>query len=85
MCRLHWSMLPTPLQQAVYREYREGQERSKDPSARYLAVAYHCIALVAEKEGYALQAAQFNEFSMEFREQTINDGTGDPLAFLEKP
>lgn len=38
-CREHWFKLPKPLRDAVWREYRVGQEITKTPSARYLAVA----------------------------------------------
>ena len=38
-CREHWFKLPKPLRDAIWKEYRHGQEITKTPSARYLAVA----------------------------------------------
>lgn len=38
-CREHWFKLPKPLRDQVWREYRPGQEITKTPSVRYLAVA----------------------------------------------
>lgn len=38
-CRTHWFRLPKSLRQAVFAEYRPGQEISKTPSAAYVAVA----------------------------------------------
>jgi hypothetical protein len=38
-CKQHWFMLPKPLRDAVWREYRPGQEKDKMPSVRYLIVA----------------------------------------------
>ena len=38
-CKEHWFKLPKPLRDAIWQEYRPGQEVSKTPSARYLIVA----------------------------------------------
>lgn len=38
-CREHWFRLPKPLRDAIWREYRPGQEISKTPSAKYIATA----------------------------------------------
>ncbi len=37
-CRRHWFALPKKIQDAIWREYRDGQEIDKQPSVRYLAV-----------------------------------------------
>lgn len=50
MCRKHWYMIPKPLRDAVWAEYRPGQEIDKRPSAEYLKVMRAAIAAVAEKE-----------------------------------
>jgi hypothetical protein len=38
-CKPHWFKLPKPLRDAVWNAYVPGQEISKTPSAKYLAVA----------------------------------------------
>lgn len=43
-CSGHWFKLPKSLRDAIWREYRPGQEKDGTPSDRYLAVA----ALVQE-------------------------------------
>jgi hypothetical protein len=50
MCARHWRMVPKELQQAVWREYRPGQEITKTPSAMYLQVAKEAIEAVARAE-----------------------------------
>lgn len=51
MCLKHWSLVPFPLQREIWKYYRRGQERDKDPSADYMRVARQAIRAVAEKEG----------------------------------
>lgn len=43
-CKEHWFKLPKTLRDAIWREYRPGQEKDGTPSDRYLVVA----ALVQE-------------------------------------
>lgn len=38
-CKTHWFKLPKTLRDGIWREYRPGQEITKTPSQRYLAVA----------------------------------------------
>ena len=38
-CREHWYRLPGHLRDRIWRSYRVGQERTKTPSAAYVAVA----------------------------------------------
>jgi hypothetical protein len=38
-CREHWFKLPKPLRDAIWKEYRPGQEKDGTPSQRYLVVA----------------------------------------------
>lgn len=38
-CREHWYKLPKQLRDAIWKEYRPGQEIDGKPSERYLAVA----------------------------------------------
>jgi len=51
MCRRHWYMVPKDLRDRVWREYRDGQERTKRPSEAYLAAAKAAIEAVASREG----------------------------------
>lgn len=50
MCRRHWSMVPKPFQDALWVNYRRGQENSKTPTAAYLRAAANCIGAVARAE-----------------------------------
>lgn len=47
MCLTHWRQVPKPLQAAVWRHYRKGQEITKDPSAAYLEAQRAAIDAVA--------------------------------------
>lgn len=38
-CKEHWFKLPKPLRDAIWNEYRPGQEKDGTPSARYVATA----------------------------------------------
>lgn len=51
MCAKHWRMVPKALQDALWANYRRGQERTKTPSVGYLHAAAACVRAVAEKEG----------------------------------
>lgn len=53
MCSKHWRMVPKPLQAAVWRYFRPGQEQAKDPSPAYLAAMLAAVRSVAEQEGRA--------------------------------
>lgn len=53
MCRRHWFQVPKQLRDAVWAEYRPGQEVDKQPSDEYMQVAIAAIAAVAEREGRA--------------------------------
>jgi hypothetical protein len=57
MCPPHWRMVPEPLQRAVWKHYREGQEDRKDPSAAWMKAADAAIEAVQriEKERAARQ------------------------------
>lgn len=44
MCRAHWFSLRKPIRDAIWNEYRSGQEIDKRPSLRYLAVQQRAIA-----------------------------------------
>jgi hypothetical protein len=38
-CREHWFRLPAHLRKRIWATYRPGQEKTKDPSAEYIAAA----------------------------------------------
>lgn len=50
-CRLHWSMVPSWLQRALWKVYREGQEVTKQVTPAYLAVQTRCRLFIAQAEG----------------------------------
>ena len=51
MCRRHWFMVPPMLRREVWRLYRPGQERDKNPTREYLVAARESIDAVAQLEG----------------------------------
>lgn len=50
MCAKHWRMVPSEIQQAVWRTYRVGQCDDKQPSAAWHAAADAAICVVAHQE-----------------------------------
>jgi hypothetical protein len=50
MCGRHWRRVPRELQRAVWRHYKPGQEKTKQPSPEYLAAANAAIEAVAIAE-----------------------------------
>lgn len=88
MCRDHWRSLRRPMQNAIWREYRRGQEVDKRPSVRYLAVQQRAIGEVAFKpndEQAAYNAALYLAKSEYWRARAISTGVGDPLEGLAPP
>lgn len=53
MCRRHWFMVPKQMRDAVWAEYRPGQEIDKRPSGAYLEVMAAAIQAVTDKEDAA--------------------------------
>lgn len=47
-CRWHWFRLHYSIQQAIWREYKPGQENTKTPSKAYLAVQQCAVAYLAK-------------------------------------
>ena len=81
-CRAHWACVRKPLQDAVWRFYRAGQERDKRPSLSYLAVQQRVIAELAFRpndEKAAEAAMPYLLASEKFRRAAIDAGLGDPL------
>ena len=84
-CRTHWAAVRPALQQAIWREYKNGQEVRKDPSLRYLAVQQRAVGELAFKphdEEAARIAAEYLWKSEAFRKRAIEAGLGDPLVGL---
>lgn len=50
MCPRHWRLVPVVLKDAVWKTYRPGQERDKQPSPAYLQVAKAAIEAVRAHE-----------------------------------
>ena len=84
MCRQHWYSLRRPLRDAVWREYRPGQEVDKEPSSRYMAVQRRAVAEVAANtpELDRAIAIDYLRRSEQWRRRAVRDGMGDPLAGL---
>lgn len=85
MCKQHWYSLRKPMRDAIWLEYRPGQERDKDPSPRYMAVQRLAVAEVAFKPHdaeAALVCAQYANEAQKWRQSAICQGLGDPLAGL---
>ncbi len=88
MCKLHWFALPADLRDAIWREYRPGQEITKDPSPRYMAVQKLAVARSAFKpndEKAAGVMAQYLFDAMQWQAAAIREGLGDPLLHLLEP
>jgi len=85
MCRGHWFALRKTMRDAIWREYRPGQENDKAASARYMAVQRLAVAEVAFKpndEAAALVATAYVVESEKWRRLAIDGGAGDPLVSL---
>lgn len=87
MCRTHWFILRKPMRDAIWREYRPGQENDKRASLRYLAIQQRAISEVAFKPNdadAAYTAMQYLLKSEAFRHAAVEAGIGDPLAFIDR-
>jgi hypothetical protein len=56
-CKRHWSKLPEPIRQAIWRSFRPGQEISKTPSAAYVEAARAARDWIAENHPPVIQEA----------------------------
>lgn len=85
MCRRHWYSLRKPMRDAIWREYRPGQENDKRAGLRYAAVQRRAIGEVAFKpndEEAARVSAPYLLAAEEYRRKAIDAGMGDPLEGL---
>jgi hypothetical protein len=51
MCKRHWFMVPAPIRDWVWREYRPGQETTKKLSDGYTDAYHAAVNAVDKKEG----------------------------------
>lgn len=85
VCRRHWRALRPELRRAIWREYKAGQEVTKTPSLRYMAVQRRAVAELVFKpydEAAAAAAVPYLLAAERFRRLAIEAGHGDPLASL---
>ena len=93
-CPKHWYSLRDEMKRAIWREYRNGQELTKTPTTRYLAVQQRAvgeIAMYKPKRASGLAtwsraacveiAVPYFLNSERWRALAIERGDGDPLAF----
>lgn len=77
-CRPHWFKLPKFLRDAVWRHYRPGQEITKTPSGRYVAVArivqLWCEASEVLIAGEPITKEDLAEVTALFRKQVAEAG-----------
>jgi hypothetical protein len=85
MCKPHWAKLRKRTQAAIWAEYTDGQEVTKTPTLRYLAVQQYAIgesAFRPHDEAAARVAAEYIAKAMQFRALAIEAGEGDPLGWV---
>lgn len=84
-CRPHWWALRKPMRDAIWREYRPGQEDVKNPSLRYMAVQRRAVGELAfrprDEKAAAIAAVCFLESEL-WRARASEAGRGDPLEGL---
>jgi hypothetical protein len=84
-CVEHWRALRKELRDAIWKEYRSGQEVDKNPSLRYLAVQQLAVAELAFRpndEAAAAAAAPFLLTAVKFAREAVAAGQGNPLSNL---
>lgn len=86
-CREHWFALPKRIRDAIWQEYRPGQERDKQPSLRYLAVQRFACAHLAFRthdEAAARESAAYLDQALRYAEEAYaqRPELGNPLEGL---
>jgi hypothetical protein len=84
-CPTHWRALPKKIQDAIWREYRSGQEKDKRPSLRYMAVqrlACAHLAFAPNDESAIVSSFPYIQEALRYRTRAIEAGLGDPLEGL---
>jgi hypothetical protein len=64
MCRPHWWMVPRELRDRVWKTYRVGQCEDWQPSTEYCDAAQAAVLAVAEKEGFAGDPREREEYKL---------------------
>lgn len=88
-CAPHWHATRKTLQNAIWNEYRVGQEERKDPTSRYLAIQRLCVSELAYRPSGGVPpsvgvAHAYGEQAEHFRQKAIAAGEGDPFEQLER-
>ncbi len=84
-CTGHWYALPSRIRNAIWNEYREGQEIDKKPSVRYLAVQQLACAYLVFRpndEKAVLKALPYISGALECAKKAVESEEGDPLEGL---
>lgn len=80
VCPHHWARLTFGLKAAILQEYRTGQEKTKTPTVRYLAVQRYAVGYLAFADFKSpIYAAPYLAESQIWRVEAIEAGQGDPL------
>lgn len=84
-CAPHWHQTRKTLQNAIWNEYRAGQEERKDPTDRYLAIQQLCVSELAwRRPGCSAAATAYADRAEVFRQRAIAAGEGDPFEQLSR-
>jgi hypothetical protein len=81
-CITHWTALPQKIRDAVWREYVPGQESTKRPTWRYMAVQRLALAHLVFKphsEAAVRKALPYLGDAVRYSREAIKAGLGDPL------
>ena len=84
-CKPHWYALPKKYRDAIWREYRRGQEKDRRVSYRYYAVQRLAISGRAFKphdEQAAAVSGNYMTQALMWQSRSISAGLGDPLEGL---
>lgn len=79
-CREHWFKLPKVLRDAIWREYRPGQEITKTPNTRYVATAALVQAWIAGKVEIRKDGSVFLKGDIQVGKHTLPVGDDGRLA-----
>ena len=84
-CAPHWHSTRRVLQNAIWNEYRVGQEARKDPTDRYMAIQRLCVSELAHRTpGCQSFAYRYAEQAEVYRQKAITAGRGDPFEQLSR-
>lgn len=84
-CAKHWHSTRKTLQNAIWNEYRAGQEDDKNASDRYMAIQRLCVSELAHRmPGGSAVALRYAEQAEAYRQKAIAAGAGDPFEQLAR-